>query len=404
VKRLLKALSFTAVTLLINIAFAPPSVAAPGDLDASFDSDGKVTTDFGGLDEALGVAIQPDGRIVAAGQSGGDFALARYNRDGSLDTSFDGDGKVTTDFGSPFDLALGVAIQPDGKIVAAGTSGGDFALARYNRDGSLDTSFDGDGKVTTDFGALDAALGAPAIQPNGRIVAAGYTSAGGDFALARYNRDGSLDTSFDGDGKVTTDFGSPFDQAEGAAIQPNGRIVAAGFNSAIGDFALARYNGDGTLDTSFDGDGKVMTDFGGFEQAFGVAIQPDGRIVAAGGGGMGIDFALARYNRDGTLDSSFDGDGKVTTDFGSSDAALGVAIRPDGKIVAAGITLGVGDFALAWYNRDGSLDTSFDSDGKVTTDFGGFEGAAGVAVQPDGGIVAAGQSGGDFALARYLGR
>jgi uncharacterized delta-60 repeat protein len=228
----------------MNVVLASPAAAAGGELDTSFDDDGMVTTDFGGLDEALGVAIQADGKIVAAGRGTavGDFALARYNRDGSLDTSFDGDGKVTTDFGSPFDVALGVAIQPDGRIVAAGTAAGDdFALARYNRDGTLDTSFDGDGKVTTDFGAMDAALGAPAIQPDGKIVAAGYTTAGGDFALARYNRDGSLDTSFDGDGKVTTDFGSPFDVAAGVAMQPNGRIVAAGGDG--GDFALARYLG-----------------------------------------------------------------------------------------------------------------------------------------------------------------
>jgi uncharacterized delta-60 repeat protein len=402
-KRLVKALSFTAVTMLIHIALAPLAAAAPGDLDASFDSDGKVTTDFGSSESAFAVAVQPDGRIVAAGGSDGDFALARYNGDGSLDTSFDSDGKVTTDFGA-FAGALAVAVQPDGRIVAAGESGGDFALARYNRDGSLDTSFDSDGKVTTDFGGSEVAT-AVAVQPDGRIVAAGFRDLV-DFALARYNRDGGLDTTFDSDGKVTTDFGAAED-ASAVAIQPDGRIVAAGESQGgFGrDFALARYNVDGSLDTSFDSDGKVTTDFGVLDAASDVAIQPDGRIVAAGNsGGFGFsrDFALARYNRDGSLDTSFDSDGKVTTDFGGSEVATAVAVHPDGRCVAAGGS--DEDFALAGYKVDGSLDTSFDSDGKVTTDFGGFEFASDVAIQPDGRIVAAGNSGGDFALARYLGK
>ena len=407
--------------LTVNVVLASPAVAAAGDLDTSFGGDGRVTTDFGGFDEALGVAIQSNGKIVAAGFTEWfpsplhDFALARYNRDGSLDSSFNGDGKVTTDFGGSDDVAHGVAIQSDGKIVAGGrgTTGDDFALARYNRDGSLDTSFGGDGKVSTDFGGFDGALGGVAIQPDGKIVAAGFTAAGDDFALARYNRDGSLDTSFDGDGKVTTDFGG-LDVAFGVAIQPDGRIVAAGAAGGDDFFALARYNRDGSLDTNFDGDGKVTTDFGGFDQALEIAIQPNGSIVTAGrtvaSGTTGDDdFALARYNRDGSLDTSFEGDGKVTTDFGASDQAFGVAIQPNRKIVAAGFA--GDDFALARYNRDGSLDTSFNGDGKVTTDFGGPSDVAfGVAIQPDGGIVAAGaapatESGqfGDFGLARYLG-
>jgi uncharacterized delta-60 repeat protein len=215
-----------------------------------------------------------------------------------------------------------------------------------------------------------------------------------------------LDTTFDSDGKVTTDFGAAED-ASAVAIQPDGRIVAAGESQGgFGrDFALARYNVDGSLDTSFDSDGKVTTDFGVLDAASDVAIQPDGRIVAAGNsGGFGFsrDFALARYNRDGSLDTSFDSDGKVTTDFGGSEVATAVAVHPDGRCVAAGGS--DEDFALAGYKVDGSLDTSFDSDGKVTTDFGGFEFASDVAIQPDGRIVAAGNSGGDFALARYLGK
>src|SRR5919106_1268573 len=236
------------------LAIANPAAAPPGDLDPTFDGDGKVTTDFPGFsDQAHGMAIQADGKIVAAGFSGPsanrNFALARYNTDGSLDTTFDGDGKVTTDFAGSIDAALGVAIQADGKIVAGGravVSGNqDFALVRYNADGSLDTTFDGDGKVTTDFaGASDQASGV-AIQANGKIVAAGraFVSGTSDFGLARYNADGSLDPTFSGDGKVTTDFAGDTDEARGMAIQANGRIVAAGVATVSGnqDFALARY-------------------------------------------------------------------------------------------------------------------------------------------------------------------
>ena len=396
--------------LLAQLASKGAAAAEESGLDSA--GDGRVTTDFGGgVDLAYGVALQPDGKIVAAGNTRSsaigdfDFALVRYNRDGSLDQSFSGDGRVTTDFGGGVDLAYGVALQPDGKIVAAGGSRLEFALVRYHRDGSLDQSFGGDGRVTTDFGDVDEAHGV-ALQPNGKIVAAGGTSL--DFALARYNRDGSLDQSFGGDGSVTTDFGDVmggFDEAFGVALRPDGRIVAAG--RASFDFGVARYNPDGSLDQSFGGDGTVTTDFGipGGDVAFGVALQPDGRIIAAGDSSG--DFGVARYNRDGSPDQSFGGDGRVTTGFSGGDWAYAVALQPDGKIVAAGwSTTAEVVFALVRYNRDGSLDQSFGDDGRVTTDFGGFEVGHGVALQPDGKVVAAGYTlrfgfGYDFALTRY---
>ncbi len=224
-----------------------------GSLDPTFSTDGKVTTDFaGGFDEAFAVALQPDGKIVAAGgavvgSSPFDFALTRYNPDGSLDPTFGTDGKATTDFGGT-DEALAMALQPDGKIVAAGQAftgsspdfAVDFAVARYNPDGSLDSTFGTGGKVTTDFAGFDAAR-AVALQPNGKIVAAGGSSF--DFAVARYKKHGSLDPSFGPGGKVTTDFASSTDVARAVALQPDGKIVAAG-DAATGtsfDFALARY-------------------------------------------------------------------------------------------------------------------------------------------------------------------
>jgi uncharacterized delta-60 repeat protein len=414
-----------AVALVVVVA--NPAAAPPGDLDPTFSGDGKVTTDFAGdFDDVGGVAIQGDGKIVVAGGAtvsgvfDFDFALARYNVDGSLDTTFDGDGKVTTDFAGDFHQARAVAIQGDGKIVAVGNASAlgfpaDFALARYNADGSLDTTFDGDGKVTTDFaGDFDVAEGV-AIQGDGKIVAAGlaFVSGNNDFALARYNPDGSLDTTFDGDGKVTTNFFAGYSEAHSVAMQGDGKIVAVGNASALGfDFALARYNADGSLDATFDSDGRVTTDIASdsFDGAEGVAIQGNGKIVAAGLASLpeAADFALARYNADGSLDPTFDGDGKVTTDFaGGADVAYSVAIQTMGRIVAAGYAqLGTDDFALARYRTNGSLDPTFSGDGKVTTDFAGdFDEARAVAIQANGRIVAAGVAfvtgNGDFALARY---
>jgi uncharacterized delta-60 repeat protein len=400
---------------------APSDALGAGELDPTFDGDGKVTTDFGGNDMANGVAIQADGKVVAVGRSGFDFTVARYNDDGTLDTTFSGDGKATTDF-SVDDEAFAVVIQADDKVVVAGEASGNFALARYNANGSLDTTFDGDGKIVTDFGAAESANGV-AIQSDGKIVAAGsqVTQAEEnpeDFALARYSPNGSLDTSFDGDGRVVTDLGGG-DNANDVAIQANGKIVAAGRRdvccSTNYDFAVVRYESDGTLDPTFDGDGFVATDLYGYDEVNGVAIQLDGKIVVAGETGSGpnpVGFGLARYKTDGSLDPSFDGDGKVVTDFGEDDLASDVAIQANGKIVAVG---GSGrqfipppfSFAVARYNTGGGLDTSFDGDGKVLTEFGSFALASAVAIQSNGKIVAAGagDSGAnrsDFALARYL--
>jgi uncharacterized delta-60 repeat protein len=408
---------------LVLVVTTSPAGAGPGDLDPTFDADGRVTTDFAGdADGAIAVAIQSNGKIVAAGSSGLDFALARYNADASLDPTFDGDGRVTTDFAGDADVAWALALQADGKIVTAGramVSGiEDFALARYNTDGSLDPTFDGDGKVTLDFDGRDQAF-ALALQGDGKIVAAGRAEVSGieDFALARYNTDGSLDPTFDGDGKVTTDFAGRSDAAFAVAIQENGEIVAAGCASCIGtadDFALARYNTDGSLDPTFDGDGKVITDFArDTDQARAVAIQEDGKIVATGltvvASPFSSDFALARYNTEGSLDRIFSADGKVTTDFaGDADVARAVAIQGDGKIVAGGNAdvAGTHDFALARYKTDGSLDPLFSGDGRVTTDFAGDTDVAWeVALQGDGKIVAAGgarvSGTADLALARY---
>jgi uncharacterized delta-60 repeat protein len=407
-----------ASVLLLIVGVGTNPAQASGSLDSSFDSDGKVITVLGASNESVNsVALQSDGKIVVAGSSNNgssnEFAVARYNTDGSLDSSFDSDGKVTTTIGSNAD-AYSVAIQSDGKIVVAGNTiiGGrdKIAVARYNTDGSLDSSFDSDGKVTTTIGESDYA-NSVVVQSDGKIVVAGSSATGGDsnFALIRFNTDGSLDSSFD---PAVTPIGSSNDEAYSVAIQSNGKIVVAGYsdNGAQRVFAVVRYNTDGSLDSSFDSDGKVTTAIGSDDLAKSVAIQSDGKIVVAGSSNNGSDndFALIRYNGDGSLDSSFDSDGIAITVFGSSsDFGNSVAIQSDGKIVVAGSSNNGSnnEFAVARYNTDGSLDSSFDSDGKVTTAIGLGDYAFSLALQSDGKIVVAGSSNNgsndDFAILRY---
>jgi uncharacterized delta-60 repeat protein len=423
--------------LLVQLMGAPEAGAAAGDLDLSFDADGKVTTDFASSNDFAGpVVVQLDGKIVAGGIGGDDFGLARYNTDGSLDPSFSGNGKVLTDFTglgtgffASFDQVNGLALQPDGKTVAAGCAncrpatlgGGDFALARYNPDGSIDTTFGAGGRLITDFaGDSDAARGV-VVQPDGKIVAAGeaITATFHDFALARDNADGTLDSSFGTGGMVTTDFAGSSDGAAAVVRQPDGKIVAAGFATfgpSPAVFALVRYNTDGSLDLTFGSGGKVTTDFGGSTESLSsLALQGDGKLVAAGSHDTGTpgnvsDIALARYNSDGTLDGSFGTAGMVITDFaGSNDQGGGVALQSDGKIVVAAVDTSVFDvldFGVVRYESNGALDATFGTGGRVTTDFaGGTDFDGGVAVQADGKIVAAGGaeigSTFDFALARY---
>ena len=417
-----------------NIGLATKTTRADGvpdsgtvDIGYHFAAAGNcvVTTPIGsGEDRGRAVAIQSDGKIVVAGRSHNgtdwDFAVVRYNTDGSLDSSFDTDGKVTTPIGSAGDFGWAVAIQSDGKIVVAGYGHNgtdhDFAVVRYNTDGSLDSSFDTDGKVTTPIGSGDDLGVSMAIQSDGKIVVAGYSDNGSnyDFAVVRYNTDGSLDSSFDTDGKVTTPIGSGGDEGSAVAIQSDGKIVLAGYsyNGSNYDFAVVRYDTDGSLDSSFDTDGKVTTPFGSNpSRGRAVAIQSDGRIVVAGNAdnGSNNDFAVVRYNTDGSLDSSFDTDGKLTTPIGSGDdVGRAVALQSDGKIVVAGLSSNGtdDDFAVVRYNTDGSLDTSFDTDGKVTTPIGsGNDVGRAVALQSDGSIVVAGfgwnGTDDDVAVVRY---
>ncbi len=296
---------------------------------------------------------------------------------GDLDPNFGADGMVTTDVGPDVDSADAIAIQPDGKILAAGeiAYGAAFGLVRYNPNGTLDATFGDAGIVATDIAPSGAY--AIALQADGKIVVAG---GGRRFALVRYTPDGTLDPTFDGDGVVTTNFNPYYDLAYAVAIQADGKIVAAGVSSIESRTFIqttprplsARYNTDGNLDTSFGGDGRVTTDFTGtYDAARSVVIQVDGMIVVAGTAGGYRTFALVRYNRDGTRDSSFGEDGKVTTRFRprTQAFAFAIAVQADGRLVAVGTEPRSAGFGLVRYSTDGALVASFGTDGLVTTDF-----------------------------------
>ena len=465
--------------------FAIARYNADGTLDPSFGDGGTVTTNMTELpiqippftvpsgDNATGVAVQPDGRIVVAGNTsdpsgrGPAIALARYNEDGSLDHTFgpNHDGKVASGLGSASVTTAGVAIAPTGKIFVAGSAtsfpafDSDFALVRYNADGTLDLPFGVGGLVTTDLSGMPDFAGAIAIQADGRIVVAGTTTQftptppppppppprdrtlttlgpDQDFAVVRYNADGTLDTGFGAGGKVITDVGSPFDAATSVAIGDVGRIVVAGSVARFTvDFAVAVYGADGRLDPGFGGGAPVVTDFAGdTDRAFGVAVANDHSVIAVGSAAIATgdpnlrpsEIALARYLVDGSLDSTFDADGTVMTLLIGSgiDEAEGVALQPDGKVVVAGNSRGAfgGDFALIRYNADGSIDSTFgpSGDGRVVTDLGSAgrcgqtrcpasdDVVTALVLQPDRKIVVAGATfdadahSFQFALVRYL--
>lgn len=426
--------------------------ATEGDLNLGFDGEdvlspgnGKLIVQFqNSLNQsAYAVANTADSGLVTAGINGtGDFAIVRYESDGKRLASFGALGVVATDFAGGADDAYAVVVQSDGRIIAGGSSsdGNDtnFAIARYETNGTLDSSFS-TGKVVTDLSAVQPnvndQINAIALQDDGRIVVAGFTESSWfgahRFVLGRYNTNGTLDTSFDGsnngNGIVATIVRAGFaSEARAIAIQNDGKIVVVG--NAGSHVAVVRYNEDGTLDTSFDGlsngDGIVTTEvLGAFAEARSVQIQDDGKIVVAGyytanstGG-----FLILRYNSDGTLDATFDGsnpqvpaNGILTLSLTTGiDIGSSVAIQDDGKIVISGTACyqcvnGDQNFAIVRLRPDGSLDSSFANAGIVETDFGArTDFAFAMAAQPNGDMVVVGDtlngSHRDIALARYVG-
>ncbi|MEO6334887.1 MAG: hypothetical protein ABIO91_07895, partial [Pyrinomonadaceae bacterium] len=412
-------------TLFLSLCTAViSSDAAPGQLDTTFGVNGFTTTPVtNNPNYANSVAIQTDGKIIAVGYTGSVFAIRRYNSDGSLDAAFNANVNAAPQAGD----GDSVAIQSDGKIVIAGHnfngSNLDFKILRYNANGTLDTSFDGDGAVVTPVGLGYDVAYSIAFQTDGKILVAGRSDTSDfttSYAIVRYNSNGSLDTTFDTDGIVIPPIpGNAI--TDSLSLQSDGKIVVAHntYNGSAYILAVLRYNTDGTLDSTFDGDGIVTATVGTNVEEASLAIQTDGKLVVACSSytsdALHYDFWVVRFNSNGSPDTTFGTNGKTFTPIGAGaaqDKAKSVAIQANGKIVVGGFTLNSSNynFAVVRYNRNGSLDSRWGNGGIVINDFGGdAESVNAIAIQTNGRIVAAGASDIEspgvrkFALARYLG-
>lgn len=379
-----------------------------GALDSTFAGTGNLTLRGASHHDIVkDLARQGDGKLIVAGFNEGvggddepDFLLSRHLVDGRLDPSFGDGGSVLTDFGNTIDRAGGVAIQPDGNYVLAGNTDNRLALARYLANGALDNSFGTGGRVVLDLDEGTEWVTAVDTQPDGRTVVAGHVGTGADF-VTRLLPSGTPDPAFAGDGTARLDVPGAGESVEGMALQPDGKIVVAGSTDNGATF-VARFRSDGVLDPGFGVGGLRTVDVTPTAEVLtSVAIAPsDGRIVAVGAtdayASTAADLIVA-LTPAGALDQSFSGDGIVIDDIsGSADRFHDVDIQMDGKIVAAGTTdalaTGSGGFLVARYTSSGGRDTAFDDDGFVNTlvTFGGVEGAEAVLIAPNGSVVAAG--------------
>ncbi len=328
-----------------------------GTVDINFGDSGNVISYFGFTEQGIyALAVTQDNKIVAAGfcnDLGLNICIARYLPDGSLDNTFGKNGVVNSDLGG-WEWARGMVLQPDGKIVITGrvtpSPIGNFMVARYTENGNLDSSFGTNGRTITDLGHDDQS-GCIALQPDGKIIIGGdQNPLGGGFntvfAMARYTTNGVLDESFGNKGIVLQDFTDYGDIINALAIQADGKIIACGQVNGSYDYqheymAAARFNTDGSLDESFGNSGLAKAVFPRFA-TYGnsVQIQSDNKILLGGftyqSESDSSDFALARYNNDGTPDNSFGTNGQVATDFGLRDEGVSLLLQADGKIVFAG--------------------------------------------------------------------
>jgi uncharacterized delta-60 repeat protein len=416
------ALSF----LLAGFALAASHAAfasAPGALDPGFSGDGKVTASFPGAAQSVvnRVKQQPTGKLAVAGYQRDasldlSMTVARFNSNGSLDTDFSGDGMRAITFTGGESIGWSLANSPNDKTVVAGSvinSGNwDFALARLTDSGALDTGFGTGGLVSTAIGSGNNEALDVFVHSDGRIKAAGYSNSGGtnyrDFAMAAYNAAGALDITFGSGGKVTTNIGGD-DIAFIMLQQPDNKFVVAGYSTVVAtgirSFAIARYSATGSLDTGFSSDGKLTTTFPNnvSSEIYGITRQRDGKLVAVGCAGP--DIALARYTNSGALDTGFGTNGLVVTNYNTGDdCGYSVIQQFDGKLLVSGYARNgsVDDFVLVRYNSNGTLDTDFGTAGKLATSMGGSAGALSAIEQLDGQVVAAGVSGTQMALVRYL--
>ena len=373
---------------------ASPVHAVPGDLDVSFAGFGNNNGTYFWFGGSSAMAVAPDGKLVTAGHSGVQLVLRRFLPDGTPDPTFDGDGMANL-LNTAYSMrADDVAVQPDGKIVVAGWNEyGNFLLARALPSGGVDVSFGANGYVTTDFDGQSDVAHAVVIQPDGKIVAAGTSRVGGDndFSVARYHPNGALDTSFSGDGKLTIGFGGD-DGCHDAALQPDGKIVLVGEYwddwDIDQDYAVARLNPDGTFDSTFDLDGKASYGLSDDDTAHAVAVRDDGYIVVAGVSDYGQTGTMVRLSPNGYLDATFDGDGRLSVS--GSDGLWDVAVLPDRRMVLAGWQITPEGNRVAFHRLllNGSPDPSFSGDGVATLQVGNQPGyGRSLALLPDGRII-----------------
>src|SRR5215211_579841 len=417
--------SFAAALATAAALFAPTVAhAAPGDLDPTFDGDGRTTADLGLNETGDAVAYQPDGKILVAGQTRndatGDFAVLRFNADGTPDKTFDGDGRTVVQFG-PRDNATALALQPDGKIIVAGSTDSDaspatgsfsLAVARLNSGGVVDPTFNhGAGRQVIDFGGQELAKDV-LVDPDGKIVVAGdgFKDGNSNFVWARLEDDGDLDKTFDGDGRATFDAGGT-DSPAAAVVAPDGSIVTAGLTTANAgggrNFAVVRLTSAGAPDNSFSGDGFAQVGFGDSDDvAAGLGVLPDGSTVV-GGRSLTVktaDFVAARLTARGDLDPAYGRDGRARIESPAIEIARAATVGDDGSLVLAGATFAEGkpvDFAAGVLLPDGTPDPRFGGGRPVTVDFGGSDSANGVAVR-EGALALGGTTGQDIAVAQLV--
>lgn len=385
------------------------TLAAAGDLDPSFAGNGVFTDNIAGTHtQGNDVIVQPDGKIVVGGATNSlgnsalRYAIARFNPDGSLDTSFSNDG-INYDINIR-GIAAGLALYDDGKIAQCGFGPSGFTLFRYSSSGVLDTSFGLASYARLNiFGGATEGCESLAIQPNDKIIAAGWggSNTDSDVVVARFTISGTLDTSFDSDGHVTLDIVGEDDQASDVLIQPNGKIVIAGnsVNSGVRSALLARFDGDGTLDTTFGVNGVVIPSFGasGPDVFVSIVQLENGQLLVTGSrdDGSQNDIILLRYSADGAIDTTFGTNGVVVTPIGSNySLASGLAVQSSGKIIVTGSTDSGSnnDVVVIRYLSNGSLDPDFGTGGVMTLDLGFNDEAFAVDIQADGRIVVTGSA------------
>ena len=400
--RLLPILLIGTIALSAGVA-----LGAPADTDRGFGRDGRVVIDFGGSDDAYAVAVQPDGKLVMVGDTSNkdDAIVARVNPDGSRDRGFGSEGVAVIE-STASEYGYAVALQPDGKILVGGytSTGQNGVVHRLNADGSPDKGFGTEGAAYLDSAGYET-VQALAVQPDGKIVAAGWTTSNKDLAVYRLTAEGKPDKTFDDDGARGIDAGGE-EKAYGLALQADGKIVVAGYSWTSTSIRplVARFGSTGTPDSSFGPEGWRKLDNVGI--VYGVAVQPDGRIVAAGEAGDRDDAGVYRLGINGLPDKGFGDDGVVRLDTGDSETAKALSLQPDGKILVGGYT-DAGDDGVVWrVNAAGTPDRGFGEDGALVVAGAGLEEVRGIAPQADGKVVFTGTKEGkdpDALLYRLLG-